>query len=245
MPRVWLLLALAGCSNGSERLVGEVHVHQFRGGAHPAATFLATAVEADSVERDSVVPDTSKVAASEGTCRVIVPSPCVPPCGTPLQVVDAGLVRIAGGLARLSLAFVDGIYRVEPTTSSVPMVFAGGEVVSVDGEGFSGELRAPAPLVISPSGGFDAVTWEPSAATRVDVMLAVSRTDGAWAIVRCRMRDEDGAWQLSPSLAAWLPPPPRDLTLEVERSAILRVPGPRGGVILHASWADKREGHED
>jgi hypothetical protein len=56
-----------------------------------------------------------------------------------------------------------------------------------------------------------------------------------------------GALAFPPSLTAQLPPPPRDLALEVSRQVIVLVPGRADGegVLLHAAYTLDLSGHED
>jgi hypothetical protein len=64
--------------------------------------------------------------------------------------------------------------------------------------------------------------------------------------IRCRADDAAGEFRFPPRLMARLPDPPRDLQLEVSRNQIVRVMSAVEGVgvILHASFARKLDGHE-
>lgn len=241
--RLCWLLALWGCGSSEARLYGEVHVHQLRDGAHPFALFLAEPVAADSVERDTLIRDASMVARADGGCRLVLSSSSVVVQPT---VVDGGAVRIRGPLGELSLVFASGVYRTEPQTSQPPTVFAGGDEVSIEGREFSGRLRTPPRLELTRADELTSIAWTPATGSVIDLALAVSRVDGPWAVVRCRVADEAGQWSLPSSLFAELPLPPRDLQLEIERSAIARVRGRNGdGVILHASWSETRVAQQD
>src|SRR3954471_5530496 len=92
--RPWLLLAvLSGCAPPPEVVYGEVHLHQFTGGSHPAAFFVAQPTPRSLVQGDSVLPS-SPPAAVRGECALTTTTcaRCVPPAP-----VDAGTIHVRGG----------------------------------------------------------------------------------------------------------------------------------------------------
>jgi hypothetical protein len=257
LASAWLC-AVAGCDGAPSRLYGEVHVHQFRGGVHPAALFVATPVAAAAVRDDSVLPSALLPSRVEGSCQLILPAPCGAPCASGPTLADAGVVHIDGGrgLGAVELGLTGDEYLPEPSLPPGASIFAGGERLRIHGDGgsapaFAGELRAPLPLELTaPStlaltGGLR-VEWKPDRAMRLRLSLVVSSSDGRYAIVRCDAPDPPGAFTFPPSLMSSFPEPPRDLSLEVWREEIVRAPA-RGdeGVLLHAAWQLKLEAHED
>src|SRR3954454_12262335 len=92
--RPWLLLAvLSGCAPPPEVVYGEVHLHQFTGGSHPGAFFVAQPTLRSLVQGDSVPPRGPPVAVAGECAPTTATCPrCVPP--TPF---DAGTIHIRGG----------------------------------------------------------------------------------------------------------------------------------------------------
>jgi len=252
-----LLLCSCGGDAGVQRLYGEVHIHGFAGGSHPSALFLAVGTPVSSVDGDSILPGQppSDRAAGctlfDGACTGCAPPP--PP-------VDAGPVHIRGGagIADVELGFVAAQRTYLPGAPVERAIFAGGESLAVDGDGavapaFRGAVIAPAPLVLTaPSapglgdGDFE-VAWPADVASRVDVQLVASTSDGRYAIVECVADDSAGRVALPGSLLRRLPPRPRDLQLEASRDQLTVAKSVQSGdgVVLHAGYAVQLHWHED
>ncbi|HZS37711.1 MAG TPA: hypothetical protein VFF06_12830 [Polyangia bacterium] len=260
--------ACGGCSpsvadaNGVSALYGEVHVHQFPGGVHPAALFLRQAVAADGVTGDSVVPTAALPSRVEGPCTLTLPSTCAPPCGPVPAFADGGAVHVRGGHSDgdVTLAFDAATenYAATPPLARGAAIFSGGEMLSVSGDGaeapaFSGSVRAPVPLALAapaqPLAAANGVTvaWTPDQSDRIAISLVASTTDGRFAVLQCFVADAPGSFALPSSLLAALPAPPRDLQLEVSRDFLAHVPSVKSsdGVVVHAGWAVTVTGHED
>jgi hypothetical protein len=264
-PRRAILLGLLGltcagplgCHRRRPHVIGEVHVHQFEGGSHPAAFFVGKPRPLPAAPTDTLVPDPAPVD-SEGRCALYLP---VPP-SSELVPVDAGPVAITGGqlLPRINLALsaAGRAYLPDESFKMGMPVFAGGELLTYEGGGSAGEtlrrrfrgtLRAPMPLeLLAPSGRITtrdlAIRWKPGTAERVLATLIVSRQDGTASIIKCSSEDAAGQLVIPPRLIRGLVAPPRDLQLEVRRDAISQAPSEGGAVILHASWAVVRLGSE-
>jgi hypothetical protein len=244
MRNLILFIALSGCQR--PRVYGEVHIHQFPGGAHPAALFVPRAARLTELS-DTLVPD-GEAAATVGRCRLYLPQN-----GPAIDAVDAGAVRVLGGsgIPQVVLQFL-GAERGYQADSSFTMhqpVFAGGDILTFEGAEFRGTLRAPRPLeLVGPAEPFSSrdlqIRWRPGNGDRVLVTLAASRRDGAYAILKCAAADQAGGLALPASLMGKLPPPPRDLQLEVRRDAIAHAASRDGVVILHVSWAISRHGSD-
>src|SRR5262245_46285985 len=106
LPILVLTLAAVACGSRSrspEKLVGEIHVHGFPGGVHPAALFLAAGVNSNAVDGDSIVAPSAPLR--EGSCSSSSSSDVIAPPGP--SAVDAGALRILGGrgIGRVDLAF--------------------------------------------------------------------------------------------------------------------------------------------
>jgi hypothetical protein len=259
-----IVIALAGCGGGSpdppapQQLYGEVHVHGFAGGSHPGALFLARATPASQVMGDEVVDDRSAPIASVGPCT-LSPADCAG-CAAPPDPIDGGPVHIRGGLgiADVELTFVAAQHAYLPTTPVQGPIFDGGEPLAIAGDGaaapgFAGSLVAPVTLALTQPGarprldGDFTVAWVPDRATRIDVTLVASTTDGRAAILECIGDDPTGQAILPASLIAQLPAAPRDLQLVVSRDQIVFAPAdtPGLGVVLHAGFEASVDWHED
>jgi hypothetical protein len=258
---VWIACALSACSGATTlppptQLYGEVHVHQFPGGTHPAALFLAQAVATASVDGDTVVPSVTLPTVTMGACVLTLPSSCAPPCGPVPDYIDGGAVHLRGergGAIDLMFAAETGGYDAATQTERV---FADGERITVRGDGavappFSGEIVAPATLVaelpspLAVKSGL-AISWVPDRSDYLSLALAASTSDGSWGVVACRAADGDGQITVPPSLLAQLPPPPRQLSLSLSRDRLGYADGPAGeGILLHAGFALSAMGHED
>jgi hypothetical protein len=270
---VGLAAVLAGASCGGRApsanqpggdvsaLYGEVHVHQFPGGVHPAALFLAQAVPAAPVSGDSVLETAALPSRTDGPCTLTLPSTCAPPCGMPPSLVSGGAVHVRGGRgdADVTLAYdaPSQNYAAAPPIARGGSIFAGGELLAVSGDGaqaaaFAGSIRTPVPLALtSPAAPLAAangvtVAWTPDQSDRVAISLVASTSDGRFAVLQCFVADAPGRFELPASLLAALPAPPRDLQLEVSRDWIARVPSVNAGegVLAHAGFALTLTGHE-
>ena len=255
----WTALLACGCHDRAPRalarLAGEVHVHGFTGGFHPAALFVASPVPAERVDGDSLLAQEEPRA---GGCALTSSSDVRP---TPeVTQADAGPLSILGGrgVPRIELAFDKGSGYGWRGSLPHTEAFTGGELLTFDASGgaapaFHGTLEAPALLELTapaklavPSDGFT-VRWKAARAERIVLQLVASRPDGKWAVIRCRADDAAGELTFPRALLRQLPPPPRDLQLEVSRNQIARVETqqPGTGVILHASFARKLTAHEE
>jgi hypothetical protein len=77
-------------------------------------------------------------------------------------------------------------------------------------------------------------------------MTTISVSAASDASTRRWRGDTDGAFTLSDGLLAGLPPPPRDLSLEISRDELSFASAGQGrGVILHSGYALTLTGHED
>lgn len=255
----WAILA-SGCHPRSAsrmaKLVGEIHIHGFAGGVHPAALFAKTPVAADHVSGDSLVEDSA--SKHEGSC--VVTSSTVQPMLPQIQPIDAGVIRILGGagVPRVELAFKNEQAMYLPV-GELPRreLFSGGERITIEADGadapaFRGSFDAPVPVEITepvqltlPKEGLT-VRWRPDHAERIVLELVASTRDGRWGVLRCKADDSAGQFSFPSKLVAGLPEAPRDLQLVVTRNQILRVSSAVDGVgvILHASYARKLDATE-
>jgi hypothetical protein len=243
----WVVVLVVGCSSPPiERLYGEVHVHAYANGVHPAALFVAQPLPAARASGESIF---GQDAPPLGSCVAGLAAGI-----GDLRAVDAGKVDISGS-QQVELRFDDGVRTYLPSAPLPPSLFNGGERLHMSAAGaeapaFDGQLTAPAPLeLLSPlvlDHADDEIRWRPGDATRIALILVASRSDGQWTAISCAAADRDGQITISPSLLAVLPPPPRDLQLQVSRDQIVRVAGarPGDGVVLHAGWQVSLAGNE-
>jgi len=253
----------AAASPSPSWLYGEVHVHEFSGGVHPGALFVARPVAASATSGDSLFPPATTMQS--GSCSLTLSSPETnAPLPGPIAggLADAGLVRIAGGrgIAEVDLAvqLPEGSYL--PTSRLPPgqPIFTGGETLRISGGGgagaaaFAGSLAAPRPLTLTApatlalADGADLpIAWVADHASRVTATLVVSTSDGRWAIIECDSPDEAGRVALPAALLAAMPAAPRDLQLEVSRDELAVAAGPSdSGVIIHAGYEASLDAHE-
>jgi hypothetical protein len=151
-----------------------------------------------------------------------------------------------------------GSYRSDPAPGAI-VLFAGGERLVVRGgagdDAFAGELPAPTPIVMTvpapdvalhlPTSGAYAVAWTAGGSDEVDVVLAVSRSDGAGAQVRCTTGDT-GALTVPASIIERLPAPPRSTRVEVDRTEQRIMPVARAGlgVLVHSAQTAWKNGQD-
>jgi hypothetical protein len=244
-------------------LYGEVHVHQFRGGVHPGALFVAPPVAASATRGDSLFPPATTLQS--GRCTLTrSPAQGDAPLPGPIAagLADAGLVRIVGGAGiaevDLALRLPEGSYLPASPLPPGRPIFDGGETLRISGAGgasaapFAGSLQAPRPLTLTApaalalADGADLpIAWVADHASAVSATLVVSTSDGRWAIVACDSSDEAGQLALPAALLAALPPPPRDLQLEVSRDQIGVALGPVDtGVLIHAAYEVSLNAHQ-
>jgi hypothetical protein len=252
-------LLTAGCHPRSSQrlrtLVGEVHIHGFAGGVHPAALFVKSPVAAAQVDGDSIVDERSD--ATGESCVSVSSATFAAPR---FDMIDAGHLRIKGGtgIRDVELAFDKQAGYLPVTELPHHELFTGGERLTIETDGhaalpFAGALEAPTRLEITEPANLSltqtglTVRWKPDHAERVKLALVVSRRDGRWVVVRCKAADAAGQFTFPAELLAGLPEPPRDLQLEVTRNQMVRVAtAVEGtGVILHASFASKLDAHEE
>jgi hypothetical protein len=259
---LWAFVVSGGCrsrpaANGIAQLYGEVHIHGFAGGFHPAATFIWPGVPASEVNDDSIV---SPAAPPRAACSLARSTDARPDAAPPVAL-DAGVLRLRGGhgVPELALAFQrdSHSYLWAGDLPHSPL-FLGGEPITIEGEGhgpvpsFRGILRAPSVLELltgkplEVGNGRLAVSWKPGDAERIVLSLVASKQSGEWTVIRCRASDETGRFEFPEALLAELPPPPRELQLYVSREELVRVGStdPSRGVLLHASYATKLSASE-
>ncbi len=258
-------LAVAGCGSATQAPVtlvyGEVHLHQYASGTHPAALFVAQPVPVAEVQGDSVLPLVDLPSQTDGPCTLVLPSGCPPPCSPGANFVDAGAVHLRGAEGgQLDLTYHASLFSYQPVQTLAPgsILFHGGEEVTVSGDGaaapeFHGTIHGAQPLTIDApaslpvaKGAPFAIAWEPGQAERIRLSLLASTRDGSFATLTCIVPDAPGGFTLPDGLLAGLPPPPRDLSLEVSRDELGFASASQGrGVILHSGFALTIAGHED
>lgn len=260
-----LVASWAGCRGAPPPPVtdvyGEVHLHHYATGTHPAALFVAPAIPVAAVQGDSVLQQVTLPARMEGPCTLVLPSACAPPCGPSATFVDAGAVHLRGERGgTLDLTYHASQFSYQPVQALAPgtVLFAGGERVTVTGDGaeapaFTGAIRVAEPLVLEgpaalpwPAGAPFEVAWTVGRGDRIQLVLLASTRDGLFSTLTCNVPDDAGRFTLPAGLIAALPAPPRDLRLEVSRDDFDYGNAGRGlGVIVHAGSSLSLSGHED
>jgi hypothetical protein len=242
-------------------LYGEVHVHEFSGGVHPGALFVAHPIAADKTSGDELFPSATTLQSKSCSLLLSASTTAVEPTPPAPVMADAGLVRIKGGAG---ISEVD-LLAHPPDRSYLPAsllppgepIFTGGEMLQFSGSGasapaFAGALAAPRPLTLErpetptlSDGEALVITWLPDHAARVSATLVASTTDGRWALVECDAADEDGELALPAELLAQVPAAPRDLQLEVSRDQLgVALGPPDSGVLIHAGYSVTLRAHQ-
>lgn len=251
-------------------LVGVIHLHQYALGAHPWADFTAVPVPLTEGSDELLTLDYPETA-TEGGCSLHVQPTCTPQCTgktwcaapdtcaplVPSASVNAGVLRITGSLVapELTFSFHEGSGGYVSTPPPGPPLFAGGETLTLaggrDAFALAGNVVAPLPITLTapdpaaplrlPEGGALAIRWAKAGSDRVSVSLNAEAGVGRSAYIRCRGGDS-GAIDVPKALLAGLPPPPRDLRLEVERAGRRVIPTARAGsgVLFHAAHSTWR-----
>jgi hypothetical protein len=263
LVRIAGLAFAAGCGGSASvdppsRIYGEVHIHEFNGGAHPGALFVMTPVPTSATSGDSLFP--AKTTSESGNCSLTLSWAVAEPDTFP-RLVDGGLVRIRNGntVSEVDLVF-DGTASTYVPMPPLPPgigIFTGGEQLLVSGAGavaptFAGSVAAPQPLVLTEPAtlsidpGADlSIRWVPGDAEQVDAALVVSTEDGRIATIDCVAPDQAGQLALPQMFVAQLPPRPRDLHLEVGREVVVTARGPgETGVLVHAGYVVSLDGHD-
>ncbi len=239
-------------------VVGQVYVHQFPIGSHAWAAFVADPVALADYQSDQLITLEPPAARREGACALHVLPRCVQECATgsycaedetcaPLpnpRYVDRGPISVSGGSRPnpIKLWFDGAVYASDPKPGPVQL-FAPGDTLSFAGSDFATTLPGPAlpnvhvaePLHF-PTASAYAIRWDSEAAPAIVVNLIASRPDGQGAFIRCATADV-GALDVSATLMAGLPPPPRDIRLEVERyeERIIPTSTPGVGVLVRVA----------
>jgi hypothetical protein len=252
----------------SAGIAADVHVHQFGVGSHVSAGFSTRAVPFHPELDEQLAEFVDRPARTDGPCALYVSHRCDPICdGThqycsganvcseyaPIPFVDGGPVVVAGSSLAPKITVTwdpKGFYRSD--RSPLLPVFAGGESLVVDASGpfaFDAEATAPHdPQILAPTAGFHLgaqglhVAWTGQEA-RIAVRIAASTKSGDYGSIVC-LDDDHGALDLPSSLVAGLPPPPRDLHLEVERFDRRLVPLACAGeqASIYVAWTEFVEG---
>lgn len=205
-----------------------------------------------------VAPTCAPACDKSSWCRA--PNECAPlPAWT---YFDAGAITVTGSrdvpVIRFSFDTAAQAYVSDPPPGRAKL-FEGGEALVVSGGrgdwAVAGQVTAPPAVVfVSPaagdalrvptSGAFD-VRWQSEQTGEVDVLLAVSTSDGRAAEVRC-VTSDTGEMLVPPDFVAALPPPPRSTRLEVMRSAQRTMPlaKPGFGVLVHAAYSAWMNGED-
>ncbi len=252
MERMRLALAfsglLAGACGGAPSIssrAGEVHLHQYSTGAHLSALFLDPPTPLAQTEFDSALPSVNAPVFDDGTCRVFVVRTCTD-CPA-LSVVDGGDVDVAGLPRPVDLAFHRDLGGYDDLVVDGQFLAGGAQakVTSLGSErvpAFEASVRIPQPIAPSTTlesglaGGLE-VGWTPAGGD-VKIALTVVPIAGDVAAVTCVADEAAGRFRMSDAALALLPPPPRQLQLEVSRYQLLDVPlGDGRGVVVHGGNA--------
>jgi hypothetical protein len=155
----------------------------------------------------------------------------------------------------LQLAF-DRVAQVYLPSAVPPSDLVAGAALEVEGGGgsrlgrFTLTVPVPSPIEVTASldnvaSGLE-VAWLPGHATQIDLLLSATGADGTFASVSCVAPDGAGRFRFPAPLLAGLPPPPRDLTLEVGRDELRRAPAdsPAVGVLIHVGYAVTLHAHD-
>lgn len=224
-------------------VIAEVHIHQYGDGSHVAAGFGDHAVQLHPELDEQLVQYAYPPIAHDGVCDTYSIHRCDPACdGThqwcsdtnvcseyvPLRYVDGGPVVVTGSslAPKITLTF-DAKANYYRSDRPIELeAFAPGDHLAVDVGGrfgFHADAIAPEdPILVEPSGSFslgapDAffVSWK-GHGERITVRLTANTKSGETVWISCT-DDDHGSLVIPSSMIEKLPPPPRDLRLEVVR----------------------------
>lgn len=262
MKRPWAcaLLLLGACQAGADeedaggpavdRFAGEVHLHQFPQGGHAWALFVADPVPLARVHGDQLFNLDPEPTRRAGPCS-FYPNQVVVEAAPP-RLVDAGEVLVTGSRRqpRIRMWFTTprATYSAEPAPGT-DFLYDGGEDLAVNGAalGLHGSLPAPLPMQVLapdpqaplhlPAAGPFPVRWVPAGGQLVLVRIIASQSSGRAGFLRC-LSDDSGGLTVAAELVGALPPPPRDVRIEVERDEERFLPTARPGigVLTHATY---------
>ena len=234
-------------SDAIDSLIGEVHLHAYADGSHPAALFVAAPLPVSGSNGDDLVDLDPPIVAREGPCALHTQPTCAPACGgaslclrtntcvpiAPLSSVDDGPVVVSGSrtLPSLGLRFSrpDARYVSDPAPG--PPLFAGGETLRIDGGvgdyTFTATLLAPDAVVVTrpdltrdlhfPVDGPFVVEWMRAQSLPMTITLTASTVGGGGAGFIVCVVADTGSLEVPASLLRGLPSPPRDLFFNIER----------------------------
>jgi hypothetical protein len=248
-------------------LAGQIFVHQFPAGSHAWAAFTADPVSLAGYRSDQLITLEPRASLAEGACslhrwpRCTVACPSDSYCSedekcAPLphpQWIDHGPITIDGGsrAPRIRLWFDGAIYASDPAPGSVQL-FVPGDTLSFAGNGFATTLPAPALPAMQLEGALHfptdraySIRWQSEASPAIVVNIIASARDGRAAFIRCATADV-GALDVPATLMASLPPPPREIRLEVERydERIIPTSTPGIGVLVRIAQTTWQRGED-
>lgn len=234
-------------------LVGEVHLHQFNGGSHPSASFVADPIPYEGHVPRELVYIEAEPTARVGTCSLYLPPTCAPSCEgdtfcsapnecTALpsaEFVNGGPVEVLGAAyaPRIDLWFDTtwGGYASDPPAGT-DLLFAGRERLEIEGGAgpwhYAGELTAPKRaqlLVPGPSVPIPFVAGEPFPISWVPeqdrtVTVTLSvESPAGYGYIRCYAPDT-GSLTIDPTLTAALPAESTRTRLELNVSRQVVLP---------------------
>lgn len=262
--------------NVVDQLAGEIHLHQFPAGSHAWAGFLPETLSVHHLHTDQLIELTFEPASRDGACALYVTPSCQPQCATgtycaatgscraaPMpRYLDVGEIRVTGSrivpAIRLFYDPVVTTYGSEPPPGSA-LLWQGGEKLSVRGGrgdfAVAGFVNAPNPVRVTrpdltvplrfPRDAALDLAWQADGANQMVITLHASTRDGRAAYIKCVTADT-GSLPVPKAMMAALPPPPRDIRIEVERSEERILPIARRGVGVIAraafsAWANGTE----
>jgi hypothetical protein len=224
-------------------VVAEVHVHQYGDGSHIAAGFSERAVPLHPELDEQLVQYAYAPIAHDGVCDTYSIHRCDPACdGThqwcsatnvcseyvPLHYVDGGPVVVTGSslAPKITLTYDPKANYYRSDRPLELEAFAPGDKLAIDVGGrfaFHANANAPDdPILVEPSGTFSLgapdsffVQWK-GRGERITLRLTANTKSGETVWISCT-DDDAGALVIPKSMIEKLPPPPRDLRLEVVR----------------------------
>jgi hypothetical protein len=246
------LLALGACKAADppvRSLAGEIHLHQYGDGAHLSALFIDPATPIERTSFDSALPAAPPSLYDRNGCTAFLLSECdnngcpVPP------PIDVGPVAVEGLPMPIDFKYDQQLEGYDDYTIIGPFLPPGAEPeIHASGSArfpaFSGSVKIPAEfnpsstLMQGTSAGLE-VSWTPSRdGSEVRVLVSVLPTMGTGAVASCQVDEALGQYRVPDDLMALLPPPPRQVQLELSRYRLANLPlGDGRAVVVHGGYS--------
>jgi hypothetical protein len=226
-----------------------VHIHQYSDGAHLSALFIDPATPVARTSFDSALPAAPPMLYDQNGCTAYSLGECenngcpVPP------LLDIGPVTLDGLPMPIELQWDRSLEGYSDFTFLGSFVDPGADV-QIHAAGTAkfgkvdGSVHIPAAwnpsstLANGTAAGLEA-SWTPSGdGSNVRVLVSVLPNTGFGAVADCVVSEAKGQYRVPDDLMALLPPPPRQVQLELSRYRLVDLPiGDGRAIRVHGGFS--------